>query len=1586
MEEENNGSNKPKESVGQKAQQTAQNVRDTVKKVKDIKKKAQHVKNMKNAAHASKFLTALGPALPYIGIALLVILIIIFLIGIIVFILTMPGMVMENLKAFFHDIGNKVAAFFGQDTTQQIEDEEIYEILDYLEDMGYDLKGYGFLTTVMTEEDIEDASKQKLDNGVIRDTESGLIAKAESAFIFQYIMSDNYIYTVKNYNVMNGWSSSDGFWNKLWGGVVAIGQKIAGIFVDQGGLWGKGMIYLETQGGSEWTDQNRIKVDAASKNLIIKPVGSSNEFKYSLDGWTGRYGMPLEFLLSVHLATNMPDLAFDMVQFFGTEVLIKLKETTVTVESVYRDPYNSGTEISYEDLKSKCELFKTRRTEVIEMFKETGLTSPDTCTAVNHEGGASKCSIMLGKEQVETTDENEGVYCDSHGKRYTGNGQACEACIDYANEVMDALDDANITNKKSYLPYVSKVTDHWYRDVYFEADDLSKMNVISVDEEYEAFMKERWTLYETDDYGAEVLYIVDEQGNLTNTKFEGTKDDAVKQNVSVAKKAIYRDDLSGAWSVYEEKEASMSGEYEQTYPDDESIAKRSIYHRTTFSTSIEQKEEAIRVETNPKIKRIFLNNYYFKYDGSEETADVILALREVVGSSDKPHYGNLNGDSGKEEGSVTTLNNNLNKTVTMNKGDTSETETYMVKEYASKVDLTKDSLSSFSMLENTHTPDADYIYKDFKELIVELGYFEKEELAENIPEIFEWFIPEIGSYGYPTRSADKRENMYGTMAHSKGDYDAFNARDIQARYEEFKKEMADSPEAYVFQSEVPNNDGIQGITNMTNGINAFGQTTSAISFENGAQSNVTNIVGAIPSALKDPEDVSVEEFLEMAVQVHAIMEGTVWEYCAAGMHSGPYSRHTQHTTYRTVEDAQAGDKTADCSSYVSWVLQGVGLMDKKITTGSEAGGDGFYGQFKEYLLTKAEAGTLQPGDILLSDKHVQINGEDGVQFNAGSTGAIQKAPYAYTPDFYTHVIRLPFSGTQQGEVYEGFEGGEAVVSPATGILLEYGTYEGEDASISQPENGKFVEKGDRLNYDLKYPYSGITGLAASETVNEQGEPMVAESREVYDKVGYAKILVLDTENYLKLESSIGTGAFGGSLYNESTHNYRKDYIKNEDMIEDLSDKEKTLYAYKEFVERYESFDLGGYIIYIDGFKAELPNPERENAEEGEEIPLGSGIELSMDYFKSNASTYEESLYEKDEAFNYTNKDVKDRVDAEDKLKATAAPMYYDSGNDLLFIKEGTVIGRTFSDKEVVEDLRGETYVDVEELNENRAEGQEEIIPEVIGNYLRIVMRDLDDTVVENVEEYLKLDPPVKPADNDWVLFYWLPFESGAADTTDSYIPGRFTGPACVSSCSEGEVAIGIIQETSLTSDGMCNQRDNFIPFMKENYPEFYEKLAFLENKGADFYWSDYNGANTVQAALKQCDDMNHELFLTAQMEEAKEHYYYPLIENHPWVENLPTCVQAEILHLNVWGPATLSDLDSHKTDSPEELLAYVRHKIANTDTTMGEASGDETSGRAWNEPEIGYGILNGKLTEEEVEKWVRTNDTSILIENGIDYK
>ena len=57
---------------------------------------------------------------------------------------------------------------------------------------------------------------------------------------------------------------------------------------------------------------------------------------------------------------------------------------------------------------------------------------------------------------------------------------------------------------------------------------------------------------------------------------------------------------------------------------------------------------------------------------------------------------------------------------------------YEVRNYASTVTLEQDALNAFSILENTHTLDADYIYRDFKELVVELGYYTKEEFKRFI--------------------------------------------------------------------------------------------------------------------------------------------------------------------------------------------------------------------------------------------------------------------------------------------------------------------------------------------------------------------------------------------------------------------------------------------------------------------------------------------------------------------------------------------------------------------------------------------------------------------------------------------------------------------------------------------------------------------------------------------------------------------------------------------------------------------------------------------------------------------------------------
>ncbi len=107
--------------------------KQATKQVKD-KLAKRLAKSVKSGAAKQSLMAALGPILLW-GFVIIVILIIV--IGIAMFLVTMPGMVMEQLKALFKDAGNFIAAFFGADTTKQVENTEIYSTLDYLEQMGF---------------------------------------------------------------------------------------------------------------------------------------------------------------------------------------------------------------------------------------------------------------------------------------------------------------------------------------------------------------------------------------------------------------------------------------------------------------------------------------------------------------------------------------------------------------------------------------------------------------------------------------------------------------------------------------------------------------------------------------------------------------------------------------------------------------------------------------------------------------------------------------------------------------------------------------------------------------------------------------------------------------------------------------------------------------------------------------------------------------------------------------------------------------------------------------------------------------------------------------------------------------------------------------------------------------------------------------------------------------------------------------------------------------------------------------------------------------------------------------------------------
>jgi hypothetical protein len=177
---------------------------------------------------------------------------------------------------------------------------------------------------------------------------------------------------------------------------------------------------------------------------------------------------------------------------------------------------------------------------------------------------------------------------------------------------------------------------------------------------------------------------------------------------------------------------------------------------------------------------------------------------------------------------------------------------------------------------------------------------------------------------------------------------------------------------------------------------------------------------------------------------------------------------------------------------------------------------------------------------------------------------------------------------------------------------------------------------------------------------------------------------------------------------------------------------------------------------------------------------------------------------------------------------------------------------------------------------------------------------------------------------------------------------------------------------------MNNIASQFITGCLEQDAALCAPLAAYSSWTAQQFWDDYNsGKKQFQATLKQICQTNRDEFLFVQMEVAKKQYLEPILKEYPWLENRPSCVQGEIMHLKVWG-AKYDWVKDYEDATNEEIIAKVRHTIANTSSTAGEATGDETRGRAFNEPEIAFEILSGKVNEDDIEDWVRDRDTSVF--------
>ena len=1734
-------------------------------------------KALKQHAHKLSLAGPLGTILLWIA-AIIVALIII--IGIIMFLITMPGMVMEKLKTMSRTIGRAFANFFGGDTTSIVSDEEIYDTLTYLEQMNYDLKGLGFLTEFVglgydddndgeIDEVGEDDDKDGKDDGIARDSD-GNITDAISEFIYTYLVSENYVYTIANNNASIWKVGESNFWEILGG----FGARVLTILT--GGqaqkYWDRGFIKIHIDGGvigkegayfrNDWFGTNKITLDTEAKTLEIRMGHFNNPMTYSLDGWTGRYGIPIDFLIAIHTATNMPDLAYDLATKFETQLLLLLHPLKNN-EAIGYYKNDDGQYISYEDFEKIAKtdgpagLFISRE-EAKLIMDEYGIKSPDSCigtadvgedvlydantnidfqsdvstkqqeaiNAYNAMGNKLKeygltteiagiplnvssftqfLNVMNKLEQKQSevivSNKPSGTQTDTHTYEYyddsrqldlnltwenttadesyerysatislkydnylythqlsvgsynhpitsqrkykatvscnligewsdkkvdqylkseglettegakcsenDGIEEACVVCRRYVRLIYSELNRVDDPNYKIYQPYISNVKNHWYRDVYFVDYGKTGKEFVKTDYEYEAIMKERWTLYETDANGEYILYEIDENGNYKGV-YNGTKEEAEKEGIKVAKKAVTTsisenfedigwndlEEEKSIWNTYaayaidEQVQVRFEKVYTEEFDETADMAngiKNRLYVELKISEGVIQTGEGQRTETNPEIKKMFLQNSYFRYDGSPETAEIITKLRNVVANANKENIEHYNGYGPLSDEELE---------LTLEDGE----NVYKVSEYAGEVVIEQDALNAFSILENTHTLDADYIYRDFKELVVELGYFSKEELTDETPRLLQFLVPEIGSGGYPFRNIDKRENEFGTMIHSKYDIDAnkkytlkelaksaYLAEDAEDTGEELgvttrnieTKEFLDNENFFVTYASL-------SATPMANFANV-----GAIQDIAEAEYDVQIISGASGKGVKKADLTLNGVNYEVWSQTSSTC--TLYSFAfIANAYTGEDFYNYVKATYGTSNDLV--NQTGTGQGGNDYWQQGVGFKGKEkldeVTGGgeryepgtpnlaekvAEALGKGipvyFYGKYLAsadqhaiVLLGKADNGVLfyNPGG-----GYIGICEEFGSNFQTN----LQKLISSY----FNHWLYIPNVAPEGSALtgtvatYQGFTGNEAVVSPVTGVLLEYGTYEEDD--------------DERVNFDLKYGYSMYSNTSESENAQE-GEENSGIQKIVKDKVGYAKILVLDKENYEKFETGILKGYSGvlpvydngnQGFLNKDGH-FLKNAIKTEEQLEQIRDEDnpnsaldETLYGYKEFAELYDSYGISGYVVYIDGFKCELPDEEFEkNAEMAdEEIP--DGKTLKLEDFKVAINKLDESnekiqtLYEQPEPYKLSSKEETVKLNVEEELKAGAAPAI--TVDDIVFIKEGTVIGRTYTDKEVITKLRNEDISKY--IVTSTAEEGEDVVNEnkLIGNYLRVMLK-AEDEIVENVEDYMKLDEgSATVTDVNWEFYYWLPYESGGIGNQE---PGEYKGAgACGTVSGPDEVAVGFAQWTTLRDPSKGT--NNIAPLCKWLAEQDPALCGALTTFGSYGYGRICDDIDSLQNAWYSVYDSNPKKFLELQMKYFYEVEYLPWLEDDgvEWMTNKSMVVQGTYASLNNWGPNIRWQDVISESMSDDAIVKALLKKACSHGSTMGPLTARWESQYA-----LARDIINGSFTD--VENWVKT--------------
>ena len=695
----------------------------------DKKEKIDEAKDkIKEKLKDKKVRTFILSHLVPILIVIAIILFIIILIGQFAFLTTMPGMILEKIKEFGRSVWGDFVGFFTGDTvTASVSKEDVVELAQYIQNMGYDIESCGFGKTVYKEADEDDLSTTKQLEKIGESVDGKEYLKA-------YIASNESTYVLSSFSL-------NGFLQEQGSKIVAFvkndpTQVVNNEEVSTGMINILGTSYGEPMEKYVKIDRENEKMTVYTDAIYLPIVGTFTDemgltengsiqwgsmFSYDLSTWTSKYGKPLELFLSVHLSTMMPDLSYRIAkdQELNTKVNVVLQDINVKYDTSVKSVGDNTANITKE--------------QIVNAFLEYGLSGQKYQYTEE---------VEVEDDEAESSEE-QNTLNNSTSEQTTTETVTKE--VNFFDEIKKSLTTQEERNQL-FRNIIQMASDNFLSDSF----GINIANALINDNEGNAIINllkkcgnNLLSLAQRLFNGGDSEYIVyikkgeeevpglngityDDLFELADITAQGLEDgiDRVKwPYIQSVTNHWYYNDIDFSKGVYRKATtAKKKILYESADEENSALSKHNIEVEldatlTADEGIVYQVCEPEATGPNRHILEIFSDKYY-KYDGTVETAKKIenAKLYEKYGTE------------------------SIGQDVTYNGEKHTIEEPTVEKEEVSFEENKADALTAFSILENMHSEEAEFAYRNLKDLVINLGYFNKDELTSDLKNAMLWLI------------------------------------------------------------------------------------------------------------------------------------------------------------------------------------------------------------------------------------------------------------------------------------------------------------------------------------------------------------------------------------------------------------------------------------------------------------------------------------------------------------------------------------------------------------------------------------------------------------------------------------------------------------------------------------------------------------------------------------------------------------------------------------------------------------------------------------------------------------------------------